>query len=226
LPVLFEAKGGLWMNASRRVKTVAQPAREFRPIESSTAGCNRQPGHAQPLRRSRGLMLSLSILSLLCLSLYPMFNASGQDNSLRIVGIQAKLFFEGAGTFSDDVLANSHYALWNTPIGEGSAAAPSHSTLVLVEVEGGAAETTEHGRRISFTASYKYGFVNARGTVENRSVQVKQTATIGFLGKDGKSYIGFWLYDTGCTPVDLTAQIVGQTLAPVVKRTIGFKCGE
>jgi hypothetical protein len=173
--------------------------------------------------------LTLSLLIPICLLVCATFAAEAAelDNEpLRIVGIQAKLFFEGTGTFSEDVLGDPHYVLWNASVGEGSAGAPSNSTLVLVEIAGGTSGTSEHVRRISFTANYKYGFVNVRGTGELRNIQVKQTAGIGFFGKDGKSYVGFWLHDTGCTPVDLTAQIVGQTQASVMKKKIGFKCGE
>jgi hypothetical protein len=205
------------MSAPRYIQTGVWPG---------TAECKVQVGFSLSPQRLRRRTVSLILLPLICLLLCPVYDASGQDNPLRIAGIQAKLFFEGTGAFSEDVLADPHYVLWNTSVGEGSAGAPSHSTLVLVEIAGGAAGTSEHGRRISFTANYKYGFVNPRGTVERRSVQVKQTAAIGYFGKDGKSYVGFWLYDTGCTPVDLTAQIVGQTPAPVVNKTIGFKCGE
>ncbi len=144
---------------------------------------------------------------------------------LTITGVQAKLFFEGKGTFSADVLNTPGIALWNTQIGEGAAGAPSHSTLVLVQISGPAG-TTEHGRKVHFTAQYKAGTVNARGVAESRLVQINESASIGSFGSDGKSYAAFWLYDTGCTPVSITAQIAGQPNVPVVSRTIPFRCGE
>jgi hypothetical protein len=145
---------------------------------------------------------------------------------LRISSVQAKLFFAETGTFSDDVLDNPKYVLWNTPIGEGSAGSPSDATLVVVEIAGGTPGAAEHDRQLNFIANYRFGSENAKGVARVRTIELKRMVDIGSFGKDGKSYVGFWLYDTGCTPVNLTAQIAGQSPAPVVKKTIGFKCGE
>ena len=161
--------------------------------------------------------------SLLLSEMTVTINASATE-PLKVIGIQAKLFFEGTGTFSGDVLADRAVSLWNTPIGEGSAGAPSSSTLILVEVTG-PPNTTEHERRVSFTANYKSGIVNADGKAEMRNVGIKQVVSIGHFGQSGKSYVAFWLYDTGCTPVSVSAKITGQSQTPMEK-TIVFRCGE
>ena len=150
----------------------------------------------------------------------------GSGGALHVAAVQAKLFFSETGTFSEDILANPDFTLWNTPVGEGSAGAPSNSTFVIVVVEGGTPGTVEHKRSVRFTASYKYGFVTERGTAEVQKIQIQTTNAIGSFGKDGKSHVGFWLHDTGCVPVDLTAEITGQPLDKVIKKRIDFKCGE
>lgn len=145
---------------------------------------------------------------------------------LHIAAVQAKLFFSQTGTFSEDVLANPDFALWNTPVGEGSAEAPSNSTFIVVVIEVGAPRTEEHKRRLHFTASYKYGSVTESNAIKVENIQIQQTRAIGSFGKDGRSYVGFWLHDTGCEPVNLTAEITGQAPVKVVKKRIDFKCGE
>ncbi len=49
----------------------------------------------------------------------------------KITAITAKLFYDGKGTFSRDVLAKPDFLLGNTIIGGGEAEGPSNSTLVL-----------------------------------------------------------------------------------------------
>lgn len=39
-------------------------------------------------------------------------------------------------------------------------------------------------------------------------------------------YVGFWLYDTGCEPVELIIKLVGEGRGQVVTKTIPFQCGE
>lgn len=131
--------------------------------------------------------------------------------SYRIAGIQAKLFYETKGTFSRDLLSGSKFTLWNTVIGEGDAEAPSNATLVLVEVQ---AKPGSYDDKRN---------VSLRATAENE-VLVDRTVPLGVVGKDGKLFAAFWLYDTGCVPVKLTARLTGQKVA--VTRTILFHCGE
>jgi hypothetical protein len=44
------------------------------------------------------------------------------------------------------------------------------------------------------------------------------------IGSDEKFFGGFWLYETGCHPVTLTARIVGQK--QTLRKTINMRCGE
>jgi hypothetical protein len=44
------------------------------------------------------------------------------------------------------------------------------------------------------------------------------------IGSENKFFAGFWLYETGCHPVELTARIVG--LKQRLQKTINLRCGE
>jgi hypothetical protein len=132
----------------------------------------------------------------------------------KITAIKAKLFFEGTGTFSEDILTQPDLALWNTIIGEGSAGSPSSSTLVLVEVSGQYnPNEAAPNRKVEFTATGP------------KKIALKRLDDI-HIGKDGKYYAAFWLYDTGCEPIKLSARIVGQSQPSAMTKTIPFKCGE
>ena len=136
--------------------------------------------------------------------------------AIKITGIQAKLFYENKATFSDDILAKKDLALWNTIIGEGSAGAPSGSTLVLVEVRGAYPE--------GFSGNYAK--VEFTATGEKGKVFVKRSTDVAFID-DKVFYAPFWLYDTGCGHIKLSARIIynGVASTPTVK-TIPFECGE
>lgn len=133
----------------------------------------------------------------------------------KVTAIQAKLFYSDKGTFSRNVLAKPDFRFWNTVIGEGDAEGPSDSTLVLVEVSRKSSEgETPLLRKVELTAV-------ARG-----KVLLKRTIEVGVFSDDDKFYAAFWLYDTGCAPVKLTARIVGQTQPSSMSKTIPFECGE
>lgn len=132
----------------------------------------------------------------------------------KITAIKAMLFYDGKGTFSRDVLAKPDFTFWNTIIGEGDAEGPSNSTLVLVEITGNPSpDEASPLRKVEFIA-----------TAERRVI-LKRTTDIG-LFENGKHYAAFWLYDTGCQPVKITARIIGQAQPSSMSRTIPFACGE
>ena len=54
---------------------------------------------------------------------------------------------------------------------------------------------------------------------------VRQIETIRNGSENGKAYAAFWLTETGCNPVYLTARIIGRR-QPRVKETIKFGGGE
>ena len=133
----------------------------------------------------------------------------------KVTGIQAKLFYSDKGTFSRDVLAKPDFGFWNTIIGAGDAEGPSNSTLVLVEVSGRSSEgEMPPSRKVELTA------------VAKGKVILKRVLDIGLFSDDHKFYAAFWLYDTGCEPVKLTARIVGQPQPSSMSKTLPFECGE
>ena len=132
----------------------------------------------------------------------------------KITAMKAMLFYNGTGPFSRDIL-NPPMTLWNTIIGEGEAGAPSEATLVLVEVSGKSSEDVKSPpRKVEFTA-----------TLDGK-VMVKRATDIGLFSDGGKFYAPFWLYDTGCGKVKITARILGQTQPSSMTKTIPFECGE
>ena len=133
----------------------------------------------------------------------------------KITAIKAKLFYEGTGTFSRDVLSKPDFTFWNTIIGEGDAERPSNSTFVLVEVSGKPSpDEPPPSRKVEFTA------------IGSGKVLMKRTIDIGLFGENGRFYAAFWLYDTGCQPIKVSARIVGQTQPSSLTKTIPFACGE
>jgi hypothetical protein len=136
---------------------------------------------------------------------------SATPAALAISGIRAQLFHHGTATLSDDLLARPKLALWNTPIGAGDAKAPSNATFVVVEVSGPASR-------------YVAGGVQLTVSTGERTV-LRRTQELGVLNAQGKTFVGFWIYNTGCEPLQLVAQLV-RSGAPDRRAAIPFECGE
>jgi hypothetical protein len=137
----------------------------------------------------------------------------------RLSAIRAKLFYEQSGTFSEDILASSGFALWNVVIGEGDAREPSSSTLVLIEVS---------GKPGAYQPSQKVEVVATRVHKgrKGKSDVTRRLFTTGILGKDGRWVAPLWLYDTGTEPIVLKARILGPKPSAWVTRKIPFASGE
>ena len=168
-----------------------------------------------PDHKSRLLTSLLMGLIVFCAQLEAIAAPATTTSPYRITAIKAMLFYDGSGTFSRDVLAKPDFSFWNTIIGEGDAEGPSNSTLVLIEISGRpSANEPPPSRRVEFTA------------VASRKVLLKRTTDIGLFGDSGKFYAAFWLYETGCQPIKISARIVGQTQPSSVTKMIPFACGE
>ena len=137
---------------------------------------------------------------------------------LRMAGMQAKLFFYNSDKFSPDVFTNE-VNLWNTPI-EGSAReGASVSMLVVVEIKSEGEGWIPDNRKMQLTARYRIDDASGRG----KPAYFNKTTRI-IIGSDDKFFGAFWLYDTGCHPVELTARILGQRAS--LRKTINMRCGE
>jgi hypothetical protein len=115
--------------------------------------------------------------------------------------MRAQLFYSDRGTFSRNILpepGSPPFELFNVITGEGSAEGYAEATLVVVEVTGEPRAASEFGRSVELTA-----------TVDGR-VTLRQTVGLGSLSERGRFFAPFWLYDTGCRPVHLSARIVGR----------------
>jgi hypothetical protein len=128
------------------------------------------------------------------------------------VSLRAMLFYTDKGTFSPDLIANP-VDLWNTPAGEGRAGGASNATLVVAVVRGEAGSYVPT-RKVELTV-----------TAGGREV-FKRAEEPGILNTEGRTYVAFWLYDTGCRRLRLSARILGQTASTPVTATISFACGE
>jgi len=174
-----------------------------------------------PRRFITGLeIIWILILCPLGFSLPPAGTTYVKPPPLAIASMKAMLFYEDKGTFSADVSeadTGPPYVppkLWNTPLQYENRAT---SVLVVVEVAG---DESPPERRLEFTARY----IPVRG--RSREIVVRKIVPIPIKVNEQDNYhAGFWLYDTGCNPVKLSARIVGRKKG-AMKKVIKFGCGE
>ena len=144
-----------------------------------------------------------------------MANLARPDSDFRVTDVKARLYYQGDGTFSSfDAVADGPEApasaLWNTVIGEGSAAKPSSATLVLVRVS---------GPRGSARNATLHVVANGPSTrLADRLISLKPFSDLP------AAWIPILLYDTGCERIEVTANIQGAQSA--ITKVIPFKCGE
>jgi hypothetical protein len=138
-----------------------------------------------------------------------------------ITSVQALLFYDNSGAFSEDVADDISdnvvvpSILWNTPIEGASRKGASTSVLIKVEVSG--KDAAHLNRSIELTLKYK-PLERSKEIVQRRVRPIR-------MGEDGKFIAGFWVDEVGCNPVVLTARVTGQTRS-TVKKIIRFGCGE
>ena len=166
-------------------------------------------------RRAAMLAPLLFLAALNCLA--QSSDATRPQDKLQLVGMRAMLFYETNGKFSDDVFSNK-VNLWNTVIEGASREGASESMLVVVEV-GGETDSRSRAKTVELTARYRVADQSGRGIPAffRKSLQINP-------GSDHKFFAAFWLYQTGCHPVELTARIVGQKER--LRKTINLGCGE
>jgi hypothetical protein len=141
-----------------------------------------------------------------------------RPQTLRLANVQAMLFFENTGKFSPDVFTND-VNLWNTSIEGASREGASESMLVVVEIRSEGEGWLPRNRKVQLTARYRIADRSGHG----KPALFSKTMTIN-IGSDYKFFAAFWLYETGCHPVELTARIVGHRGS--LRKTIDMRCGE
>lgn len=129
------------------------------------------------------------------------------------IGFQAFLLNGATGRLSTDVLAGSTQ-LGNVVSGEFS----STSTLVVVKVALGADAPLPQQARVRLLAT-------VTGKKPGRPL-LDSTAKLGAIGSDGSAYVGFWLADTGCKPISLTATLIGARSTGSGTAVLPFACYE
>lgn len=139
----------------------------------------------------------------------------------RLAAMRAYLFFNDSGTFSPAIPENA--SLWNTVIGEGWAGHASDAVLVRVTVAGQAG-SYESSRFVRLTVDR--GSRTSSGTIRWGKTVLDRRQPLAVLTRAGWTVAGFWLADTGCVPLRLTARLGGQPAAPPLVRVIPFACGE
>jgi hypothetical protein len=142
--------------------------------------------------------------------------AKPNHSSYRVAAIRAMLFYTDSGTFSPDLLTYKGLInLWNVPANQRAdheIGGPSNATLVVIEIRG-PSDSYIPNRRVDFRAT------TAKKVLSHRSSDI-------YLSGTGVGYLAFWLTDTGCEPIQLSARLIGQAEASRQSAEIPFHCGE
>ena len=118
-----------------------------------------------------------------------------------------------AGTLSENIVDNKEFHFWNTIIGEGSAKGISNQTLVVVEVNGTPKGFFERKLRLTVKS--------------NDKIVYQKTDDFFIMDEKTKYFIPFLVYKTGCSKLNLTAEILNnQIVESVLIKSINFECGE
>jgi hypothetical protein len=140
--------------------------------------------------------------------------AQSHATKFGVAEIQARLFYSNSGRLSANVIANSKITLWNVVAGEGAGLeGPSDRTLLTVRIAGPAKASAE-GLQLHVVA------------LADADTLLDDVTEMGDMNSAGNWYAGYWLYDTGCTPVKVLAELsVGQERQQLAAK-IPFSCGE
>ena len=141
--------------------------------------------------------------------------AGQSDISYKITSVEAYLYYQDRDSYSENIIDNSTFSLWNVIIGEGSAKGISEQTLIKVVVEAsGNGQLNAKGLSLEVSVS------------STKAVVLKKTFRLGlFNSKRRNSYL-LLANDTGCLPLTVTAKLVGKGGGSHVTKTIPFECGE
>lgn len=94
-------------------------------------------------------------------------------SGIRIAGLEARFFYEGTGSLSDNIAPPATFHAWNSPIGAGDARQPANDLLVAVTLTNTAGEASvnapltivvarENGRVIAKRSFKSLFFKNGR----------------------------------------------------------------
>ena len=137
------------------------------------------------------------LLLLLFIYAFTSFNAQS-----KIVGIKAKLFYNEnkngdnsvVGSFSENIIDNNEFTLWNTIIGEGSSEGYSNQTLIIVEISSNSILNKK--QEIKLTAS------------TGEKIVFQQVKSIPLVNDPTLYNLIFVLDNTGCDEITIKADIL------------------
>jgi len=141
-----------------------------------------------------------------------------EGGKYSVAAIHAHFYYQATGKINPrDLLDGRSHALWNTIIGEGEAREPSAAIMVLVEITGPRFTRSEGKLRLTAADSKK--------TLLDQTLELYP-----WFSTSGKVILPFFVYDTGCEKVKITATLEGIPSSSVdigtLTRTIPFECGE
>jgi hypothetical protein len=131
------------------------------------------------------------------------------------------LFYNDTGTFSPPIPENVQLA--NTVIGDGWAGHPSDATFVRVTVAGKPRSFLEL-RSVHLVV--QGGQRDKSGKWHWRYPVLDRFDGGGILSDHGRLVVGFWIPNTGCLPLRLTARLAGDGTRGSLVRVIPFYCNE
>jgi hypothetical protein len=134
-------------------------------------------------------------------------------DKITVESIDAFLFYDKRGDWSENVVDNKNFLLTNTTIGEGSAKDTSHNTLVSVKLTGKNSPSPKNLVKVRIVE---------KGGKKRTLVDEEFNADL----QEGIRYYPYFLKDTGCTPLEISAHAFGETGSKPIKKTIPFGCGE
>jgi hypothetical protein len=155
--------------------------------------------------------MTLPVHSALSGALVMVAMSASAATPLHIESIQARLYFNHTGNFSDPLSAGD--VLWNIIIGTPDFPSPSSSTFVDVLLRGDFGDFRP-GRVVILTVTAS----------TSRKIIATLKQDVGVLGAEGQYHAAFWLPTTGCTPLHLDANLAGTK--EHLDAEIPFQCAE
>ena len=145
------------------------------------------------------------------------------QNTTRIAGFQAHLFYSKTGTLSDDMLAKGAPEMGNVPFGELA----SVSTFIVVKIELGKDTPIPQNAQVRLVATESGSMpFAAKSQKESNRIILDSTSRLGPANTDSNTYVGFWLPSTGCKTISLKAYLLGLKDKPSLTGLLPFACYE
>lgn len=137
---------------------------------------------------------------------------AAKKEPVEISAIKGYLFYTDSGKWSENIIDNKQFSLWNTIIGEGSNAGPADRMLVVVAL----LSQQDTGDLLKKPVHIKVS------TAKKILADVEKSA--GFF-KRKQFNIPVLIEGVACEPVKVRVEIVGMQTA-AVEKWIPFACGE